>query len=44
MASATWDESLSNYRDISIPESFDIDVVCAKEDLSQVRAKFYLVQ
>ncbi len=36
MASATWDESSFKYRDISVPESVEIDVVCAKEDLCQV--------
>ena len=36
MASATWDESSVKFRDISIPESVEIEVVCAKEDLSQV--------
>ena len=36
MASASWNESSFKCRDTSIPESVEIDLVCAKEDLSQV--------
>ena len=36
MASASWNESSFRWRDISIPESVAIDVVCAKEDVFQV--------
>eukprot|EP00795_Rhopilema_esculentum_P002427 gene2427-18080_t len=37
MASASWNESSFKCRDTSIPESVEIDLVCAKEDLSQAR-------
>lgn len=36
MASASWDETFFKWKDISVPESIDIDIVCAKEDMFQV--------
>ena len=36
MASASWNESSFKWKDISVPESVEIDVVCAKEDMFQV--------
>ena len=36
MASASWTDSTFGWKDISIPESVEIDIVCAKEDMYQV--------
>ena len=38
MASMSWNDSSFELKDVSIPQSVDIDVVCAKEDMSQVRS------